>query len=751
MVLDESPVDDGETEVEEGDGIRSVTTDFTGYFATPSYGTDGAGSVSYDLILSSDEGVESGLYALGSGGEQGDPIYLFANDGVIEGKLNEDDTEAYFTISVDNDPESDTFGEVTFTQNMNIWHEDVNDADDVAPLSTEYASDLTLVQTVTDADGDKTTATIDLGQDVFSIEDDAPSMISPVSIHILDDVTSPNITRDLNFVAGTDGVGNVIFNITNGTPATDASGNLLSFNGLQLYLYYGVDQTVLIASTVAPNSGGTVNISNTTTTGFWLDINPGSDTYTMHSNGIIENGTGLTSTPGDVVNPGNVEFVVMTDLGTTTKDAIITGSGSINTNANSIGISDGQDFRYYEATNNKPLSYDGIRVDFVNGATYLDQGTNNKNDDDFSYTNHFTTNGYSQRVFVSGDTTGEVTNTANITITAIVANSGNILYAAPVGEVGETYVNLSAGNIRVYNGASLMQLGTDYNVIDTNPTDGSVTITGLQDGWTFQVLTGDVNFSAIQIDAATGTDAFKLDYFTIGVDYSGDPVDLQYNIVGTDGDGDAISGLINATLYPDSGRTIEGTTGDDTGDNALVSDDTSQYILGNEGNDTLIGNGGDDVLVGDTGVDRLFGGTGNDTLIADKFDHTIDGGTGVDTLMFSQSTSIDFSSLTDINPTITNIEVIDLSVNGNHQLLNITIQDVLDMTGGTNTLTILGDSAGDVVKLSNADGTWTHSGTSIEAIADGSMHTFDLYTGIVNPGDPTVTLKVEQPISDTIG
>ncbi|HEX5670125.1 MAG TPA: hypothetical protein VFX66_01200, partial [Sulfuricurvum sp.] len=263
---------------------------------------------------------------------------------------------------------------------------------------------------------------------------------------------------------------------------------------------------------------------------------------------------------------------------------------------------------------------------------------------------------------------------------------------------------------------------------------------GLQDGWTFQVLTGDVNFSAIQIDAAAGTDAFKLDYFTIGVDYSGDPVELQYNIVGTDVDGDTISGLINATLYPDSGRTIEGTIGDDTGDNALVSDETSQYILGNEGDDTLFGNGGDDVLVGDMGVDRLFGGAGNDTLIADKFDHTIDGGTGVDTLMFSQSTLIDFSNLLEVKPDITNIEVIDLSLNGPHELQNITLSDVLDITGGGNSLTILGDASATVV-LENDTGVWSKvAGTGVDA-------GFDIYT---NTTDETVTLKVQSTINDQI-
>jgi len=69
---------------------------------------------------------------------------------------------------------SATFGDVTFTQTQNIWHDDPNNADDPETLTTALASNLTLTQTVTDADGDSASASINLGAGVFTIQDDGP-------------------------------------------------------------------------------------------------------------------------------------------------------------------------------------------------------------------------------------------------------------------------------------------------------------------------------------------------------------------------------------------------------------------------------------------------------------------------------------------------------------------------------------------------------------------------------------------------
>ncbi|MBM0493461.1 DUF5801 repeats-in-toxin domain-containing protein, partial [Aeromonas jandaei] len=56
----------------------------------------------------------------------------------------------------------------------NVWHGDTTSADDNVALSVGEGV-LTLVQTVTDADGDSASASVDLGANgVFSFEDDGP-------------------------------------------------------------------------------------------------------------------------------------------------------------------------------------------------------------------------------------------------------------------------------------------------------------------------------------------------------------------------------------------------------------------------------------------------------------------------------------------------------------------------------------------------------------------------------------------------
>ncbi|MFM5737125.1 DUF5801 repeats-in-toxin domain-containing protein, partial [Aeromonas hydrophila] len=58
----------------------------------------------------------------------------------------------------------------------NVWHGDTTNADDSVALTLGQGV-LTLVQTVTDADGDSASAAVDLGANgVFRFEDDGPSV-----------------------------------------------------------------------------------------------------------------------------------------------------------------------------------------------------------------------------------------------------------------------------------------------------------------------------------------------------------------------------------------------------------------------------------------------------------------------------------------------------------------------------------------------------------------------------------------------
>ena len=165
IVLDESPV--------AGDGIVSATADFSVNFSATNFGTDGASSARYALVLPG-AGVASGLFALdaadttagdGDGIGQGASIVLNKVGNDILGQIG---GVTYFTISVNGN------GVVTFTDNTanNLWHSNTGNPDDPQTLTL---SDPALLQlTVMDADGDTASAALNLGAGVFTIQDDGP-------------------------------------------------------------------------------------------------------------------------------------------------------------------------------------------------------------------------------------------------------------------------------------------------------------------------------------------------------------------------------------------------------------------------------------------------------------------------------------------------------------------------------------------------------------------------------------------------
>ncbi|HJS41506.1 MAG TPA: DUF5801 repeats-in-toxin domain-containing protein, partial [Sphingomicrobium sp.] len=187
LVVDESPIGEDEDGDNDPAGVRTATFDFSVAFGAADFGTDGPGTVEYGLVLSS-EGAESGLFALGAGGAQGDAILLFTEaDGSITGRTGDENGPIYFTISVVETGVD--AGEVTFEQELNVWHADDSSDDDTSFLNADPGT-ITLEQTVTDADGDSETIGLDLSDDVFAIEDDGPSGEDPVEPNV------PNLVVD---------------------------------------------------------------------------------------------------------------------------------------------------------------------------------------------------------------------------------------------------------------------------------------------------------------------------------------------------------------------------------------------------------------------------------------------------------------------------------------------------------------------------------------------------------------------------
>jgi len=175
-------------------------------------------------------------------------------------------------------------------------------------------------------------------------------------------------------------------------------------------------------------------------------------------------------------------------------------------------------------------------------------------------------------------------------------------------------------------------------------------------------------------------------------------------------------------------------------------DDGNDEINGGAGDDIIFAQEGDDEIDGGAGSDEIYGGSGDDTITYDSDDSIIDGGAGDDTLVLDTNTGIDFSALD--NPDIQNIENIDLS--GDNSLTKLTLQDVIDMTDGTNkTLIIKGDSL-DSVELKDTsitDGWSKLDGSNNIITQDIDGVTYEVYT---NTEDNTYKVLIQQDIVDTV-
>ncbi|WP_429100216.1 DUF5801 repeats-in-toxin domain-containing protein [Aeromonas veronii] len=199
-----------------GDGVASASLSAANVQAqfAPAFGADGQGSIGYSLALSGSN-VASGLYAVDplAVNGQGAAIVLNQVGNVITGSVG---AVSYFTLTI-----NPTTGEVTLALLDNVWHGDTGSADDSVALSVGKGV-LTLVQTVTDADGDSARALVELGANgVFRFEDDGPKASNVQAALVLDDEglvgginggsgdvagANTSVTGNLVYQAGADGL-----------------------------------------------------------------------------------------------------------------------------------------------------------------------------------------------------------------------------------------------------------------------------------------------------------------------------------------------------------------------------------------------------------------------------------------------------------------------------------------------------------------------------------------------------------------
>ncbi|MEW8586950.1 MAG: choice-of-anchor K domain-containing protein, partial [Candidatus Thiodiazotropha sp.] len=249
------------------------------------------------------------------------------------------------------------------------------------------------------------------------------------------------------------------------------------------------------------------------------------------------------------------------------------------------------------------------------------------------------------------------------------------------------------------------------NVSNTTGGDGSVT----------NVVWGDTSspYGDLTVNA-NGDYSFQLNRETKDGLAPGETITDTFSYSITDEDGDVSSATL--TISIGGYQSIDGSAVADV----LRGSSADEYLAGYEGDDTLRGRGGDDLLDGGDGSDQLRGGGGNDTLIFDPADTLLTGNSGFDTLIAADNDDLDFSSISNIS----NIERIDLTV-GDHDILNLSVADVLTMTDTDNLLEILGDNS-DSVELTND---WHASGNTVTQ----NGHTFTEYLN----ADDSVTLLIE--------
>jgi VCBS repeat-containing protein len=269
------------------------------------------------------------------------------------------------------------------------------------------------------------------------------------------------------------------------------------------------------------------------------------------------------------------------------------------------------------------------------------------------------------------------------------------------------------------------------SIVSTDPLPvvaGSVANSTGGDGSSTNVVWGDTSspYGDLTVNA-NGNYSFQLNRETKdGLD-PGETITETFSYSITDEDGDTSSATLTITIG--GYQSIDGSPVADI----LTGGTSNEYLAGYEGNDTLNGNAGDDVLDGGSGSDQVSGGSGNDTLIFDSSDSLLSGDAGFDTLIAPDNDDLDFSGISNIS----NIERIDLRV-GNHDILNLSVDDVLTMTDNDNLLEILGDHS-DSVQLSSD---WHESGNQVTQ----NGHTFTEYLN----GDDSVTLLIEDQVNVTI-
>ncbi|RVA56263.1 type I secretion C-terminal target domain-containing protein, partial [Mesorhizobium sp. M7A.F.Ca.US.001.01.1.1] len=511
----------------------------------------------------------------------------------------------------------------------------------------------------TDTSGDHVSGAVNL-----TVLDDVPLPFKPDGIFV-ENINHTTLTEQINFglSAGADGVGNVVFNVTEGAAVKDVAGTNIFLNGEQV-LFHVVDSHTVVGQT---------SVANGSDLAFTATLDPATDTWTYTQNATMFAGSQF-NTANFSPSGANSDAIVLNSIGSTS-DLLATANGhTVNTSTGSWGVNGGNSIGPGEA----------IRFDFVSNATTdgtiagLPAGAGAG----VHYTDHYEVASYTQGI-------GNVSGSAPVSITIRPVNA----------DYDNSYIGDLAGEGTAFGSlVTVVNAGGTVNPVATyNALNGTWTVTGLEQGDTFTVVANSDPFSAIEISANAGSNDFKLGPVTYTTANAVMPFDISIPVKATDGDGDAIAGSVTAHLSPDL-STWQGTAAGETHTTTLTEttllgedgNDTlnglngqADILSGGRGNDTLSGNSGNDTLYGGSGADLLSGGDGNDLLIGGSGQDLLTGGLGADTFKLE---SLDIKDL-----------IADYSGLGGHG-------DIIDLTALFDTASG-GANVGEFVNYNSSTGT----------------------------------------------
>ncbi|MFT5702050.1 MAG: hypothetical protein ACI8ZB_004957 [Desulforhopalus sp.] len=272
---------------------------------------------------------------------------------------------------------------------------------------------------------------------------------------------------------------------------------------------------------------------------------------------------------------------------------------------------------------------------------------------------------------VEDDVFRDVTTPKSLTVQAIDDGNGNPILTV-VGLTGSGVDDIAI------NGVDYRFTITNSNTVRPD-TDGDGLIDSLDTDSDNDGIADNIEAQDITADyiAPSGIDANR-----DGLDDAYEPGGLDP--VDTDGDGtpDFLS------LDSNNDGTLDGKDLATASEDRLVGDENANTIDGGAGADVIYGGDGNDIIDGGAGADIIDAGAGDDIIYFDADDTSIDGGDGKDTLIISDS-SIDFSALEDLD--LSNIEIIQFNDPATSQSVDLTVEDVIDMTDSNNTLEFKSD------------------------------------------------------------